>query len=241
MQAPAARAQAGPSAVVSLEASAEVATARHERQRRLTVDAAPTRRAFRLSVRAPPGDPGFAPGQSLPASALHAAVERSRIMDLTALRAHAHQILRDATIPELPHHYSGKVAGQLRPAGWAADHHRDRSIERVRPDPVRRAVQGAGADADRPVLVRGDAGYLPQPRADLSRPKRRHRRAAGYFAGGNRGAGLPGWHHGHVDPDAIQGRGADDVWRDPAGWDARQSAATAPDHHAHQQGVRWRA
>ena len=30
-------------------------------------------------------------------------------MDMTALRAHAHQILRDATIPELPRHYHGKV------------------------------------------------------------------------------------------------------------------------------------
>ena len=30
-------------------------------------------------------------------------------MDLTTLRAHAHQVLRDATIPELPNHYSGKV------------------------------------------------------------------------------------------------------------------------------------
>ncbi len=30
-------------------------------------------------------------------------------MDMTALRAHAHQVLRDATIPELPNHYSGKV------------------------------------------------------------------------------------------------------------------------------------
>jgi phosphoribosylaminoimidazole-succinocarboxamide synthase len=30
-------------------------------------------------------------------------------MDITALRARAHQILRDATIPELPNHYSGKV------------------------------------------------------------------------------------------------------------------------------------
>jgi phosphoribosylaminoimidazole-succinocarboxamide synthase len=30
-------------------------------------------------------------------------------MDPTALRAHAHQILLDATIPELPNHYSGKV------------------------------------------------------------------------------------------------------------------------------------
>ncbi|SME93747.1 phosphoribosylaminoimidazole-succinocarboxamide synthase [Tistlia consotensis] len=30
-------------------------------------------------------------------------------MDLTALRAHAHQTLRDAAIPELPNRYSGKV------------------------------------------------------------------------------------------------------------------------------------
>ena len=30
-------------------------------------------------------------------------------MDLAALRAHAHQILDDATIPELPNHYRGKV------------------------------------------------------------------------------------------------------------------------------------
>jgi phosphoribosylaminoimidazole-succinocarboxamide synthase len=30
-------------------------------------------------------------------------------MDLTQLRASAHQVLRDATIPELPHHYRGKV------------------------------------------------------------------------------------------------------------------------------------
>jgi phosphoribosylaminoimidazole-succinocarboxamide synthase len=30
-------------------------------------------------------------------------------MDPNALRAHAHQILRDATIPELPNHYRGKV------------------------------------------------------------------------------------------------------------------------------------
>ncbi len=30
-------------------------------------------------------------------------------MDPTTLRAHGHQILRDATIPELPDHYSGKV------------------------------------------------------------------------------------------------------------------------------------
>jgi phosphoribosylaminoimidazole-succinocarboxamide synthase len=30
-------------------------------------------------------------------------------MDLAILRAHAQQILIDATIPELPHHYSGKV------------------------------------------------------------------------------------------------------------------------------------
>ena len=30
-------------------------------------------------------------------------------MDINALRARAHQILRDATIPELPNHYSGKV------------------------------------------------------------------------------------------------------------------------------------
>jgi phosphoribosylaminoimidazole-succinocarboxamide synthase len=30
-------------------------------------------------------------------------------MDPTALRAHAHLVLRDATIPELPNHYSGKV------------------------------------------------------------------------------------------------------------------------------------
>jgi phosphoribosylaminoimidazole-succinocarboxamide synthase len=30
-------------------------------------------------------------------------------MDITALRAHAHQILRDASIPELPNHYHGKV------------------------------------------------------------------------------------------------------------------------------------
>jgi phosphoribosylaminoimidazole-succinocarboxamide synthase len=32
-----------------------------------------------------------------------------RIMDLAKLRAHAHQVLRDATIPELPNHYRGKV------------------------------------------------------------------------------------------------------------------------------------
>src|SRR5882762_2410849 len=30
-------------------------------------------------------------------------------MDPNALRANAHQILRDATIPELPNHYRGKV------------------------------------------------------------------------------------------------------------------------------------
>ncbi len=30
-------------------------------------------------------------------------------MDMTALRAHAHQVLREATIPELPNHYHGKV------------------------------------------------------------------------------------------------------------------------------------
>jgi phosphoribosylaminoimidazole-succinocarboxamide synthase len=30
-------------------------------------------------------------------------------MDITLLRARAHQVLRDATIPELPNHYSGKV------------------------------------------------------------------------------------------------------------------------------------
>ena len=30
-------------------------------------------------------------------------------MDPAEIRAHAHQILRDATIPELPNHYSGKV------------------------------------------------------------------------------------------------------------------------------------
>jgi len=30
-------------------------------------------------------------------------------MDSHALRAHAHRVLRDATIPELPNHYSGKV------------------------------------------------------------------------------------------------------------------------------------
>ena len=30
-------------------------------------------------------------------------------MDSTTLRAHAHQILRDATIPKLPCHYGGKV------------------------------------------------------------------------------------------------------------------------------------
>jgi phosphoribosylaminoimidazole-succinocarboxamide synthase len=32
-----------------------------------------------------------------------------RIMEPADLRAHAHQILRDATIPELPNHYRGKV------------------------------------------------------------------------------------------------------------------------------------
>ncbi len=31
------------------------------------------------------------------------------MIDPAALRAHAHQVLRDATIPELPNHYSGKV------------------------------------------------------------------------------------------------------------------------------------
>ena len=31
------------------------------------------------------------------------------MVDLTSLRTHAHQTLRDATIPELPNHYSGKV------------------------------------------------------------------------------------------------------------------------------------
>ena len=30
-------------------------------------------------------------------------------MDIEMLRSHAHLVLRDATIPELPHHYSGKV------------------------------------------------------------------------------------------------------------------------------------
>ena len=30
-------------------------------------------------------------------------------MELAEIRAHAHQVLRDATIPELPNHYSGKV------------------------------------------------------------------------------------------------------------------------------------
>lgn len=30
-------------------------------------------------------------------------------MDTTALRAHVHEVLRDATIPELPNHYRGKV------------------------------------------------------------------------------------------------------------------------------------
>ncbi len=30
-------------------------------------------------------------------------------MDMNALRARAHQVLRDATIPELPRHYRGKV------------------------------------------------------------------------------------------------------------------------------------
>ena len=30
-------------------------------------------------------------------------------MDMKALRAHAHEVLRDATIPELPNHYQGKV------------------------------------------------------------------------------------------------------------------------------------
>ena len=30
-------------------------------------------------------------------------------MDPIALRAHAHQVLRDASIPELPNHYRGKV------------------------------------------------------------------------------------------------------------------------------------
>jgi phosphoribosylaminoimidazole-succinocarboxamide synthase len=31
------------------------------------------------------------------------------MMDATILKAHAHQVLRDATIPELPRHYRGKV------------------------------------------------------------------------------------------------------------------------------------
>src|SRR5580658_7959567 len=32
-----------------------------------------------------------------------------RIMEPAEIRAYAHQVLRDATIPELPDHYSGKV------------------------------------------------------------------------------------------------------------------------------------
>jgi phosphoribosylaminoimidazole-succinocarboxamide synthase len=36
-------------------------------------------------------------------------VKTARKMDATLLKSRAHQVLRDATIPELPHHYRGKV------------------------------------------------------------------------------------------------------------------------------------
>ena len=60
----------------------------------------------------------------------------------------------------------------------AARHHRDRPAERLRPHPRGDPVQGSGADADRALLVRGDDGYLPEPRDRLSRPEcaRRARR-----------------------------------------------------------------
>ena len=63
-------------------------------------------------------------------------------------------------------------ARQLRPAGRAADHHRHRPPERLRPHPRRHSAQGPGADPDGALLVRGHRRHLPQPRHRVSRPER---------------------------------------------------------------------
>ena len=135
----------------------------------------------------------------------------------------------------------GEGARELRSRRWHAHPHRHRSHQRLRPQPRGHSAQGTGADADRALLVRGDAGPLPQSRHCVSGSQRPGVQAAVDDAGRDRGARLSGRHHVHLHPaDVSQGR-ARDVWPPVRGGPARQPEASAHHHHAHHQGGARRA
>ena len=83
------------------------------------------------------------------------------MVDPEFLARHVDFVLDDATIPELPNHYRGKVRDNYDLPDGTAHHHRDRPAQRLRPGDRRDPVQGAGADPDRAVLVRSHRRSVP--------------------------------------------------------------------------------
>ena len=55
----------------------------------------------------------------------------ARMTDKASLEAYLDRVLADATIPELPNHYRGKVRDNYDLARWPSHHHRHRPAERL--------------------------------------------------------------------------------------------------------------
>ena len=73
---------------------------------------------------------------------------------------------------------SRQGARELRSRGRHPHPHRHRPDQRLRPQPRGDPAEGAGADPDRALLVRGDARALSQPRHRVSRSQRAGRASA---------------------------------------------------------------
>jgi hypothetical protein len=101
----------------------------------------------------------------------------------------------DATIPELPNHYRGKVRDNYDlPDGRRIIIASDRlsAFDRIL---CAIPFKGQVLTQTARFWFEATAGYLPQPRAGISGPERRGRPAAGHPAGRDRGARLSGRHH----------------------------------------------
>src|ERR1700747_1105142 len=108
------------------------------------------------------------------------------MLEPASLGAHLDNVLTDATIPELPNHYRGKVRDNYDlPDGRRIIIATDRlsAFDRIF---MCVPSQGPGSEADPPVLVRCDELHLPEPRHRLSGPERSHLSTARHPAGRNR-------------------------------------------------------
>ena len=198
----------------------------------------------------PPGQepPGHLRRRGLvtPRALVHTAIMIGRLMehpglDKASLAPHAHQVLQDATLPELPNHYRGKVRDNYDLPDGRRIIITTRPDQRLRPRARRDPLQGAGADPDRALLVRARP---PTSARTTSSPIPTR---TSWSGGASTSCRWRSW-CAAISPartatsilTLLQGRRARDVRpRLPDGMRAERAAAAA-DHHADHQGLRRR-